>query len=102
MENCKVVVAPLACGSKFSKDDRSADLDETYYRRLIGSLLYLSASRPNVMYATSLVSRFMHKPSETHLITTKRVLRYIKGTLSYGLKFCKVEKQELQSYYDSD
>ncbi|XP_017979788.1 PREDICTED: uncharacterized mitochondrial protein AtMg00810-like [Theobroma cacao] len=102
MESCKAVATLLVFGTKLSKDDGGAKVDETRNRRLIGSLLYLSSTRPDIMYATSLLSRFMHKPSESHLCVAKRVLRYVKGTLSFGLKFCKNENQKLQGFSDSD
>lgn len=59
MKSCKAVATPVAFGSKFSKDDGGAEADETLYRKLVGSLLYLFASGPDIMYATSLLSRFM-------------------------------------------
>ncbi|EOY13469.1 Cysteine-rich RLK (RECEPTOR-like protein kinase) 8 [Theobroma cacao] len=102
MESCKSVATPSAFGTKLCRDNGSAKINETYYRRLIRSLLYLSSTRPDIMYFTSLVSRFMHRPSKIHLCAAKRVLRYVKGTVSFGLKFYKNGKQKLLSYCDSD
>jgi hypothetical protein len=51
-------------------------------------LLYLTATRPGVMFAASLLSRFMHSPSHFHFAATKRVLRYIQGTTCYGIRYC--------------
>lgn len=72
---------------KLSKDYGFDKVDEGHYRRLIGCLMYLTATRLNIMFAASLLSRFMHCPSETHLKAAKRVLRDIKGTIDYGVKF---------------
>jgi len=72
---------------KLSKDDGFDNVDEGHYRSLIGCLMYLTATRPDIMFAISLLSHFMHCPSEMHLKAAKRVLRYIKGTIDYGVKF---------------
>ena len=85
-----------------SKNDAGSKADASVYRSLIGSLLYLSATRPDLMFSISLLSRFMHSPSKIHLGVAKRVLRYIRGTLDYGLWFVKKESKELQGYADSD
>ncbi|KAL8143760.1 LOW QUALITY PROTEIN: hypothetical protein V2J09_016792 [Rumex salicifolius] len=65
------VNSPVATGSKLNSD---VD-DETYYKQLVGSLMYLTSTRPDIMFATSLISRFMSKPTELHLQATKRILR---------------------------
>jgi hypothetical protein len=64
--------------------------------------MYLSATRPDIMHAVSLLSRFMHCASEVHFKAAKRVVRYIKGTLSYGIQFSCIENFDLQGYADSD
>lgn len=102
MESCKATATPLATGNKHSKDDGGDQTDETNYRSLIGCLLYLSATRLDIMFAASLMSRFMQRPVLNHLTATKRILRYIKGTLDYGLKFNKFEGNELFGFCDSN
>ncbi|CAL2246955.1 unnamed protein product [Prunus armeniaca] len=87
---------------KLIKDDGSGAADEENYRKLVGSLLYLIATRPYVIYATSLLARYMHGPSNKHYGTAKRVLRYVKGTLDYGLMYEKGKKAVLVGYCDSD
>lgn len=77
-------------------------MDESLYRSLIGCLLYLTATRPDLMYATSLLSRFMTNPSENHFRAAKRVLRYIKGDPGLGVWFRKSESFQLVGYSDSD
>lgn len=75
------------------------------FRSLVGSLRYLCHSRLDICYPTGLVSRFMIKPLKPHLIAAKRVLRYIKGTLNYGILFPTAENNseiELVGYSDSD
>ena len=74
------------------------------YRSLIGSLLYLTASRPDILSVVSLLSRFMHSPRDTHLTAAKRVLRYIKGTSKFGIFFPTSAEvtMNLIGYSDSD
>ena len=75
MDQCKPVVTPLPINVKLSKDDGYEKVDERRYRSLIGSLLYLIATRPDLMYAISMLSRFMHASSQTHFRVAKRMLR---------------------------
>ena len=84
MENCNPVATSLAINEKLSKADGDARVDVTHYRSLVGNLLYLTTTRPYLMFSASLLSRFMHSPSLTHLGVGKRVLRYLKGTIDYG------------------
>ncbi|GKV21544.1 hypothetical protein SLEP1_g31514 [Rubroshorea leprosula] len=102
MESCKPVATPLVQYEKLSKDDRETKVDSSYYRSLIGSLLYLTATRPDLMFVASYLSRFMSAPSKLHLVATKRVLRYIKGTYELGLWFDSNQQGRLQGYADSD
>jgi len=64
--------------------------------------LYLTATRPDIMNATSILSRCMHCVSEIHFQAAKRIVKYIKGTIDYGLKFCQVKNFILHGYSDSD
>lgn len=102
MEECKSMTTPMNVKEKFYKDDGADKVDEAIYRSLIGCLMYLSATRPDIMHAVSLLSRFMHCASEVHFKAAKRVVRYIKGTLSYGIQFSCIENFDLQGYADSD
>ncbi|CAL8134899.1 unnamed protein product [Prunus armeniaca] len=102
LTDCKPVSIPLVATEKLIKDDGSGAADEENYRKLVGSLLYLIATRPDVIYATSLLARYMHGPSNKHYGTAKRVLRYVKGTLDYGLMYEKGKKAVLVGYCDSD
>lgn len=104
MEACNPVPIPLVVNEKFMKEDGSGDVDPSMFRSLVGSLLYLTTTRPDIMYATSLLSRFMHKPSNIHYGVAKRVLRYIKGTKDYGIMYEKNENEKLRlfGFCDSD
>ncbi|KAH0632949.1 hypothetical protein KY284_035735 [Solanum tuberosum] len=102
MDNCKEISTPMNQKEKLSKDDGAEKVDETYFRNFIGCLLYLTATRPDILYAVSVLSRFMHCPSEVHLQATKIVVRYIRGTITYGVKFQKSQPVKLCGYSDSD
>ena len=66
MLNCKPVVTPIATGTKLSKKDDGSKVDPTLYKRLVGSLMKLTATRLDIMFALSLISRFMESPKNTH------------------------------------
>ncbi|KAK5840452.1 hypothetical protein PVK06_009353 [Gossypium arboreum] len=102
MQNCKATSTPIAIGEKLSSQGSSEQVSEYAYRSLVGCLLYLTATRPDIMFAVSLLSRFMYCCNEKHFQAAKRVLRYIKGTLSHGMLFNKAESLKLVGYTDSD
>ncbi|XP_058776072.1 secreted RxLR effector protein 161-like [Vicia villosa] len=87
---------------KLRKEDGGRLVDASMYRSLVGSLFYLTATRPDLMFATSLLSRFMSKPSHLHLVAAKRVLRYVMGTMKHGIRFEKSFKLKIKGYCDSD
>ncbi|GKD71121.1 retrovirus-related pol polyprotein from transposon TNT 1-94 [Tanacetum coccineum] len=74
----------------------------TQYRGMIGSLMYLTASRPDIQFSTCLCVRYQENPKESHLIAVKRIFRYLKGTLSLGLWYLKYSGFDLKGYSDSD
>ena len=76
---------PANADEKLQSNDGSGDVDAKRYRSLIGALIYLSYTRPDILSAVSLVSRFMAKPSNHHFGAAKRILRYIVGTANYGI-----------------
>ena len=77
-------------------------IDQTLYRSMIGSLLYLTASRPDIMFRVCMCARFQANPKEAHLIAIKRILRYLKHTPSIGLWYPKGARFELVGYSDLD
>ncbi|XP_056166715.1 secreted RxLR effector protein 161-like [Syzygium oleosum] len=101
MEECKSVSTPMGQKEKLQKKDGSEPVDERVCRSLIGCVMYLIATRPDIMFIVSVLSRFLNCASELHMVAAKRVLRYLKGTLSYGIKFCKIQEFKLQGYSDS-
>ena len=103
MENSNAVKNPIVTGTKLSKNDGGATVDSTVFKQLVGSLLYLTATRPDIMYAVSLISRFMSCPYESHWLTAKRILRYLKGTTEMGIFYKKGGgSTDVVAYSDSD
>ncbi|KAG6511663.1 hypothetical protein ZIOFF_029740 [Zingiber officinale] len=78
MDNSKSINTPIECGVKLSKHDEEEKVDPTFFKSLVGSLRYLTCTRPDILYAVGLVSRYMEDPTTTHLKIAKRILRYIK------------------------
>jgi hypothetical protein len=102
MDNCNAVNTPVATGLKLSKEGEGKLFNSTMYKSLVGSLRYLTMTRPDILYGVGLVSRYMKTPRESHWLTTKRILRYIKGTLNFGLFYTYGESAYLVGYSDSD
>ena len=91
MAASKFVNTPMIIGCKLSKNDESLEVDHTMYRSMIGSFLYVTSTIPDVMQAIGLVARFQSSPKETHMVAVKRILRYLKGTVDYGLWYPKCQ-----------
>ena len=102
MEECKSVSTPVAPGLKLSKDMEGEDVDPTLYRQLVGSLVYLTHTRPDIAFAVSVVSRFLSSPKVPHWIADKRILRYVKGTLMMGIYYSFHGDISLIGYSDFD
>ena len=91
-EDCKPVSTPMTVGCKLSKQDKSKDVDQKSYRSMIGSLLYVTASRPDVKQVDGMVARFQSTPKENHVQAVKRIFRYLKETIK---PWTMVSKQEI-------
>ncbi|XP_024025713.1 uncharacterized protein LOC112092835 [Morus notabilis] len=102
MEDCKAMATPMNQKDSLSKEDGTDKVEESYFRSMVGCLMYLTATRPDILFAVSILSRFMHCASEVHLKATKRVNRYIKGTIDFGVKFKKCQNFKLLGFSDSD
>ena len=105
MENCKPVSTPVEAGKKFHKiteDEESFSLQ--IYQQAIGCLTYAStATRPDIATAVNMLSQYSSNPSKEHWIAVKRIFRYIKGTLNFGLKFSNDDSErQLYSFSDAD
>ncbi|KAK2987031.1 hypothetical protein RJ640_004757 [Escallonia rubra] len=103
MEASNAFDTPMSSSLKLDKDEKGKDVDIKRYRGMIGSLLYLTASRPDIMFSVCLCARFQACPKESHLIAVKRILRYLKGTHDLGLWFPRnTSFFDLIGYSDAD
>lgn len=102
MTDAKAVLTPLSTSIALTKDDSSPNTDATFYRSTIGSLQYLSMTRPDIAFPVNKLAQFMQKPTTTHLTALKRILRYLKGTIFHGLLLQKPATSSLIAYSDAD
>lgn len=101
LQDCNVTQFPMEPGLKLSKEDSGSETDVTAYRRVIGSLRYLTHSRPDLAYSVGHMSRFMQSPTHTHAQAVKQILRYVKGTLDFGVLYPRGWSGALTGYSDS-
>ena len=102
LEECKEMSTPMNQKEKLCKEDGADKIDQAHFRSLISCLMYLTATRPDIFNAVSILSRFMHCASELHLKAAKRVIRYVKGTCNFGIKFTRSKEFKLVGFSDSD
>ncbi|GJS69540.1 retrovirus-related pol polyprotein from transposon TNT 1-94 [Tanacetum coccineum] len=102
LEDSKPTKTSMSTEIKLTKDDESDSVDSSKYRGMIGSLLYLTASRPDIMFSVCLCARFQENPKTTHLEVVKRIFRYIRGTSHLGLSYPKGTGIETVVFADSD
>ncbi|XP_071700028.1 uncharacterized mitochondrial protein AtMg00810-like [Rutidosis leptorrhynchoides] len=102
MLDCKPIATPLEPNFKVCAHEGKDLKDATMYRQLVGSLIYLTLTRPDIAFAVSVMSRYMQSPKKSHLDIVRRILRYVKGTLGLGVTFKKGEECKLVGYCDAD
>lgn len=102
MKTCNSVGTPIEPGLKLTKDPKGKKVHNTLFKQIVGSLMYLTATRPDIMYAVSLISRYMENPTEVHLLAAKRIFRYLKGTADLGILYKKGANSSLIGFSDSD
>uniref|UniRef100_A0A2N9F2K6 Integrase catalytic domain-containing protein n=1 Tax=Fagus sylvatica TaxID=28930 RepID=A0A2N9F2K6_FAGSY len=98
----KIVDTPIEYNNRLNTHDGEPLPDATLYRQLVGSLVYLTVTRPDISYAVHIVSQFMAAPRSLHYAAVLRILRYLKGTLFHGLHFSSQSSLTLQAYSDVD
>ncbi|XP_070030088.1 secreted RxLR effector protein 161-like [Nicotiana sylvestris] len=102
MEESKEIDTPIATATKLDIDEPGSSVDQKLYRGMIGSLLYLTASRPGIVFSVGLCARFQANPKESHLTDVKRMLRYLKGTTDLCLWYLKGSNFNLVGYADAN
>ncbi|CAM8990757.1 unnamed protein product [Rhodiola kirilowii] len=93
---------PAATHVKITKDDAGALVDQNLYRSMIESLLYLTASRPDICHAVGVCARYQANPKESHLLQVKRIIKYVSGTADYGLWYTRDTSGCIVGYSDAD
>ena len=101
-KDVKEIGTPMSLITKLDKDEKGKDVNQKLYKGMIGSLLYLTASRLDIMFCVCLYARFQACPKESHLITLKRIFRYLFGTQNLGLWYPKKPFLEKISFSDAD
>src|ERR1700732_5303869 len=102
MSDAKLCKTPMSPAVRLEKDDKGKKVDISNYRCMIGSLLYLTTSRPDITLSVCICARFQYDPRESHLIAVKHILRYLVGTPTLGLWYPKGSTFELCGYSDDD
>ena len=102
-DDSNLVGKTMECEIKLSKHEEGNKVDPILYKNLVGSLRYLTCTRPDILYAIGVVSRYMENPTTTtHLKAAKKILRYLKGTIDFGLYYSVSNDYKLVGYSDSD
>ena len=102
MKNYKEVASPIVTRCYLYNDEKRANVDQTKYRGLIIWLLYLTTSRPDIMFSVCLCARYQANPKESHYMAAKRILKYLKGITDVGLWYLSKVSLNLIGYSDSD
>ena len=101
-ENAKVIKTPMETTSKLDKDEQGKCINIELYRRVIGNLLNLMASRTDIMFSLCVCARSQSCSKESHLNTVKRIIKYLTGTIGKGLWYPKIGQFNMTSYSDAD
>ncbi|GJZ01269.1 retrovirus-related pol polyprotein from transposon TNT 1-94 [Tanacetum coccineum] len=102
LETCDPVGTPIEIKDKLDLDKSGTLVDATKYRSMIGTLMYLTSSRPSILHATCLFARYQAKPIEKHLKEVKRIFCYLWGTINMGLWYTKDSGFKLTRFSDAD
>jgi len=102
IEGCKEASTPISTSCYLDADEYGTIVNQTKFRGLIGSLLYLIASMPNIMYSVCMCARFQANPKESHYNVAKRIFKYLNGTTNVGLWYPNEDTLNLKGYSDSD
>ncbi|GJT75569.1 retrovirus-related pol polyprotein from transposon TNT 1-94 [Tanacetum coccineum] len=102
MDSCDPVDTPMVDRLKLDEDPLGILVDQTRFRSMVGSLMYLTASRPDLVFVVCMCARYQASPTKKHLEALKRVFRYLKGTINWGLWYPKDTAMALTAYADAD
>jgi hypothetical protein len=102
MEDSKAVVTPMSTTTTLDADEEGERVDQKEYRSMIGSLLYLTAARPDIQFSVCLCARFQPSPRTSHRQVVKRIFRYLRHTPDFGLWYSASSSLALHGFADAD
>ena len=102
LEFASSVRTPMSPNVKLTVDLLGKSIDSSLYRSMIGSFLYLTASKPDISYSVGMCSRYQVNPKESHMIALKRIIKYVKTTADFGVRYNKDTNDVLAGYFDVD
>ena len=102
MIDCKPANTPMVMNHRLQILEDAELTNQTQYQKLVGKLIYLSHTRPDLAYAVGVVSRFMHKPQKQHLDAVYQILRYLKGIAEKGVLYRNHGHLNLHAFTDAD
>ncbi|XP_048491380.1 secreted RxLR effector protein 161-like [Beta vulgaris subsp. vulgaris] len=100
--NCKSMHTPINVNEKLVAHDGTSMANARFFRSMVGGLNYLLHIRPDITHSVSVISRFMHNPTQQHMGAAKRILRYVAGSVDFGIWYGKSSSFRLFGYSDSD
>ena len=102
LESASSVRIPISPNVKLTVDLLGKSVDPSLYRSMIGSFLYLIASRPDISYSVGVCARYQANPKESHMIVLKRIIKYVKSTVDFRVWYSKDTNDVLTGYFDVD
>lgn len=102
LDKSKPCPSPTCPGLKLSKSDSTPFDQPSLFRSVVGALQYLQLTRPDISFSVNKLSQFLQEPTQNHWMACKRILRYLRGTISHGISFVPVSNFCLQGYADAD
>jgi spore germination protein GerM len=102
MEESKAMMTPMSTTTSLDADEEGEHVDQKEYRRMIGSLLYLTATRPDIQFSVRLCTRFQASPRTSHQQAVKRIFRYLRRTPDFGLLYSTSSSLALHGFSDAD
>ncbi|XP_028088024.1 uncharacterized protein LOC114288667 [Camellia sinensis] len=102
LESTKYARTPMSTNLHISKDSFGTNVDPTLYRSMVGSLLYLITSHLDIAFSVGVCARYQACPKKSHLIAVKRIIKYVNGTLGYGIWFSTDTTAEITGFSDAD
>ena len=102
METASPKSTPMSTSTHLDRDEKGKDIDPRLYRGMVGSLLYLTAYRPDIMFVVCICARYQSQPKVTHVTVVKRIFRYLSKSFDFGLYYPKLSSFELMSYSDTN